>query len=93
MKLIIIGCCVIATVWKLKKGLKLGPTLQNQTKGVKIFVASYTNMSPSFMLILKRNNKNEKCKKMYFLICSNAYFSSSKKNYTLKAILWQKIVF
>ena len=32
LKLIIIGCWAITTGWKLKKGMKLVPSLQNQNK-------------------------------------------------------------
>ena len=36
----------MATGWKLKKGLEIGPILQNQTKKqLKMFVVSCTNIS------------------------------------------------
>ena len=55
LKLVIIDWGVISAYWKLKKGLELGPSLQNQTKKwLAIFVVSYTNISPSFMLIVNR---------------------------------------
>ena len=55
LKAIITGCWVIATGWKLKKCLELAPSLQNETKnGAEMFVVSYTNISPSFILILNR---------------------------------------
>ena len=46
---------MVATDWKLKKGLQLGPSLQNQTKKeLEIFAVSYTNISPIFIFILNR---------------------------------------
>ena len=55
LKLIIIGCWVIAAGWKLKKSLELGPSLQNQTKKeFKMFAVRDANISPSFMSILNR---------------------------------------
>ena len=55
LKLIIITCWVNRTGWKLKKGLDLGPSLQNQNeKELGMFVVSDTNISPSFILILNR---------------------------------------
>ena len=53
LKLITIGCCVIRAGWKLKKGLDIGPSLQNlNKKELVMFVISDTNISPSFILIL-----------------------------------------
>ena len=50
--LITIGCFVIATGWKLKKDLELGPSLQNQTKKeLEMFVVSYVIISSNFNLI------------------------------------------
>ena len=70
LKLIIIGYWVIATGWKLQKGLELGPSLQNQAKKkLEIFAVSYANIWPSF--ILTTNRIQEKQQKMYFLQCSN----------------------
>ena len=58
LKLIIITCWVNRTGWKLKKGLDLGPSLQNQhEKELGMSVVSYTNVSPSFILILNRIQK------------------------------------
>ena len=55
LKLIIIGCRVIRTGWKLKKGLNVGPSLRNQNKKeLGMFVVSDTNILPSFILILNR---------------------------------------
>ena len=45
--------------WKLKEGLKLCPSLQNQTKEFNMFLVSYTNISPSFMLILNRIHEKQ----------------------------------
>ena len=36
----------MATGWKLKKGLEIGPILQNQTKKqLKMFVVNFTDIS------------------------------------------------
>ena len=52
---LIISCWVIATSLKLKKGLEIGPSFQNQTKKeLEMFVESCTNISPSFILIINR---------------------------------------
>ena len=70
LRLIIIGCWAIRTGWDVKKGLNLGPSLQNQNKKeLEMFVVSDTNISLSFILIL--NRIQEKYQNMYFLICSN----------------------
>ena len=55
LKLIIITYRVNRTGWKLKKGLDLGPSLQNQNeKESGMFVVSDTDISQSFILILNR---------------------------------------
>ena len=57
-KIITTSCWVIATGWKLKKGLELGPSLQNQTrKELEMFVVHYTNISPSFTELSKNTQK------------------------------------
>ena len=54
----IIGCWVIATRCYLKKGLEKG--LQNKTKKeLEMFVVSYPNISPSFILILNRMERKQ----------------------------------
>ena len=53
LKPIIIARWLIATGWKLKKFLEQGLSLQNQTEELET-VVSYTNISPSFILILNR---------------------------------------
>lgn len=50
----------IAIDWKLKKGLKLGHSLQNQPKKqLEIFVVSCTNISLSLMLILNQEKQKK----------------------------------
>ena len=78
MKFIILGCCIIATGWKLKKDLELGPNLQNQNKKeFEMFAVSYTNISSSFILILNSNSRDKKCISYYALM------------FTITSQIWQ----
>ena len=54
----ILDCWIIATRCYLKKGLEKG--LQNKTKKeLEMFVVSYPNISPSFILILNRMERKQ----------------------------------
>ena len=74
LKLIIIRCWVIGT---RSKDQELGLSLQRQTKKrLEMFVVSFTDISPSFILILDKIQE-KKVENVLSVICNNVFYDDA----------------